>query len=121
MKRCGFITIIAVFALFGRAAADTTYTWTDTSTNWGSAASWTPSGTPPVPNGGIPGSVAADLFDAITAFGPQGSIANQPGIGTSSYRVKGVTLNNSGGASWNITGNTGVLTIGTGGLTVTGG
>jgi autotransporter-associated beta strand protein len=91
-------------------AQSTTYTWNDSSNNWNSATAWNPSTA--FPN---------DLFTDIAWFGPQAAIVNQPQI-NSSVAVNALSFDNSGGAVWSLSpgATTGTLTIGSGGLSVTG-
>ncbi|MCA1684245.1 MAG: hypothetical protein LC708_03865, partial [Actinobacteria bacterium] len=94
------------------AAAQTTYTWNDTATAWTSASAWTPAG----PDW----TSAARLADALAAFGNEGTITNAPTIGAATVFARGLSFDNTG-ADWSLTGTTGVLGVGTGGLTWTGG
>src|SRR5262249_55177402 len=105
--------ILIVLGLAGAGQAQTTYTWNDSTTDWTAASAWTASG----PDW----TSTTRLVDSIAAFAAQGAIVNQPTIGANNLNANAVTIDNSGGAAWNITGTTGVLTLGFGGVNVSGG
>jgi fibronectin-binding autotransporter adhesin len=109
------LALVACAALLGTAApavAQTTYTWNDSTTDWTQAGAWTPAGPDWFQD--------TRLADALAAFGNRGTIFSQPSIGSATLFARGVALDNTG-ADWNLFGTSGRLTLGAGGLTLTGG
>lgn len=110
-KTIGALTLLA--GLSRPAQAQTTYTWNDTAGNWTTASAWTPAG----PDW----TLATNLQDSIANFGNVPSIGNTPTIGNNLLYANGVVIDNSG-ADWTITGgSSGVLALGTSGISVSGG
>lgn len=117
-RRTYFLALAAVVALglTPTPASAQTYTWTDAgTTNWASAGNWTPTDPSPSWTEGF------FLFSGAAVFGPQATITNNPTIAADTIYALGVSFDNSGGASWQLSGTTGVLNLGANGLSVIGG
>ena len=106
------LTGLGLFA--GSASAQTTYTWNDSTTDWTQSSAWNSAGpdwTQPI-----------RLTDSICHFFyPCGHQQTNPRSGRIRLFANKVTTSTIRGAAWNLTGTMGVLNLGAGGLTVTGG
>lgn len=99
--------LLAALLCAGISQAQTTYTWTNAATNWGTFTNWSPA---VVPN---------NLVNSIAAFGPQAT-PMQPNV-AGMFAVRGITFDNTT-AGWNLTGSAGnQLATGVNGITWTGG
>lgn len=100
-------------ALVAPAAAATVvhaqiFTWTDTTTTWHDTTAWNPAG---IPN---------NLTSHSAFFPATAAVTNQPNLGATAA-VLGLTLDNSGGDTWQISGlSTGTLFVGGNGITLVG-
>src|SRR4051812_4970832 len=60
---------VSVLPHFARAQVST-FTWSDTTTNWNTNGAWT----------STPGTFPNDVFNHIAYFGPRATITNQPQV-----------------------------------------
>jgi autotransporter-associated beta strand protein len=113
----GLAVVGAISLVPPQASAQTTYTWNNAGTNWGTASNWSPAGGPP-------GTLASDLAQFIPSQSNPGTIPSNPNL-TAGFTFNSLTLapNQNFSVSGWVLGGSGTITLGgtgTSGLTTYG-
>jgi autotransporter-associated beta strand protein len=107
----GILALGVSLLLAQQTQAQTTYTWTNAGTNWGTAANWSPAGGPP-------GTLATDLAQFIPSQSSPGTIPNNPNL-AAGFTFNSLTLapnQNFSSSGW-VLGGANTITLGGTGTT----
>ena len=94
------LAIVALGVPVSEANAQVSFTWLDTTSDWGTATAWSPVGGPPNLTGAL---------GHTAIFGNQATILNQPTLNANSFAINRLQMDNTG-ADWSL-GGTGTLSL----------